>query len=161
MKITAQLSGVNRPLSVELRLMTFVPGIFDSQEENHTAPGRLLLTKRSDFRSAEGLVRNSPFGGVASGKQRTHFIVAFPVARVYLLREVMSTVAEIEKALQTIPLHDARKVADWLQHYLDEKWDAQIDADIDAGRLDKLADKATEDYRAGRVKSLDEVIDQP
>src|SRR6266446_6963705 len=63
MKITAQLSGVNRPLSVELRLMTFVPAIFDSQEENHTAPGRLLLTKRSDFRSAEGLVRCSPFGG--------------------------------------------------------------------------------------------------
>src|SRR6266478_6258098 len=71
MKITAQLSGVNRPLSVELRLMTFVPAIFDSQEENHTAPGQLLLTKRSDFRSAEGLVRCSPFGGVASGKRRT------------------------------------------------------------------------------------------
>jgi len=36
--------------------MTFVPAIFDSQEENHTAPGQLLLTKRSDFRSAEELV---------------------------------------------------------------------------------------------------------
>src|SRR6266702_6617456 len=71
MKITAQLSGVNRPLSVELRLMTFVPAIFDSQEENHTAPGQLLLTERSDFRSAEGLARGSPFGGVESGKQRT------------------------------------------------------------------------------------------
>ena len=73
----------------------------------------------------------------------------------------MSTVAEIEKALQTIPLDDARKVADWLQQYLDEKWDSQIDADIDAGRLDKLADKAIDDYHAGRVKPLDEVIDQP
>src|SRR6266850_3015097 len=69
MKITAQLSGVNRPLSVELRLMTFVPAIFDSQEENHTAPGQLLLTKRSDFRSAEELVRCSPFGGVEIGKK--------------------------------------------------------------------------------------------
>ena len=76
-------------------------------------------------------------------------------------REVISTVAEIEKALQTIPLNDARKVADWLQHYLDEKWDTQIDSDIEAGRLDKVADKAIEDYRAGRVKPLDEVIDQP
>src|SRR5438105_6805382 len=75
--------------------------------------------------------------------------------------EVMSKVAEIEKALQTIPLNDARKVADWLQNYLDGKWDRQIDADLDAGRLDKLADKAIEDYRAGRVKPLDEVIDQP
>jgi hypothetical protein len=73
----------------------------------------------------------------------------------------MSTVAEIEKALQTIPLGDPLKIADWLQQYLDEKWDAQIDADIDAGRLDKLADMAIEDHRAGRVKPLDGVIDQP
>src|SRR6266581_4833369 len=68
MKITAQLSWVNMPLSVELRLMTFVPAIFDSQEENHTAPGQLLLTKRSDFPGAEGLARCSPFGGVEFGK---------------------------------------------------------------------------------------------
>src|SRR5437773_8786412 len=68
MKITAQLSGVNSPLSVELRLINFCSCDFDSQEENHTAPGRLLLAKRSDFRSAEGLVRCSPFGGVKFGK---------------------------------------------------------------------------------------------
>src|SRR5438067_11126915 len=74
MKITAQLPGVNRPLSVELRLITFVPAIFDSQEENHTAPGQLLLTERSDFRSAEGLVRGSPFGGVEFGKQGTYWV---------------------------------------------------------------------------------------
>ena len=73
----------------------------------------------------------------------------------------MSTVAEIESALQKIPVDDARKVADWLQHYLDEKWDRQIDADIAAGKLDKLADEALEDYKAGRVKPLDEIIDQP
>jgi hypothetical protein len=72
----------------------------------------------------------------------------------------MSTVVDIEKALQTLPVEDARKVADWLQHYLDEKWDKQIDGDIDAGRLDKLADKAMQDYQAGRVKPLDEIIDQ-
>ncbi len=49
----------------------------------------------------------------------------------------MSTVSEIEEALQTLPVEDARKVADWLQHYLDEKWDQQIDRDVAAGRLDK------------------------
>src|SRR5438445_13157071 len=69
MKITAQLSGVNSPLSVEVRLINFCSCDFDSQEENHTAPGQSLLTKRSDFRSAEGLVRCSPFGGVEFGKK--------------------------------------------------------------------------------------------
>src|SRR6266404_357365 len=68
MKITAQLSGVNKPLSVELRLIDFCSCDFDSHEENHTSPGQLLLTKRSDFRSAEGLVRYNPFGGVEFGK---------------------------------------------------------------------------------------------
>lgn len=72
----------------------------------------------------------------------------------------MSTVAEIENALQSLPVDDARKVADWLQQYLDEKWDRQINADIAAGRLDKLADKAIADYHAGRTKPLDEIIDQ-
>ena len=73
----------------------------------------------------------------------------------------MSTVVEIESALQKIPVDDARKVADWLQQYLDEKWDLQIDDDIAAGKLNELADQALEDYRAGRVKPLDEIIDQP
>jgi hypothetical protein len=72
----------------------------------------------------------------------------------------MSTVVEIEKALQTLPVEDARKIADWLQRYLDERWDKQIDGDIAAGRLEKLADKAMQDYQAGRIKPLDEIIDQ-
>jgi hypothetical protein len=72
----------------------------------------------------------------------------------------MSTVVEIENALQTLPVEDARKIADWLQHYLDKKWDKQIDGDIAAGKLHKLADKAMQDYQAGRVKPLGEIIDQ-
>jgi hypothetical protein len=71
----------------------------------------------------------------------------------------MSTVVEIEKALQTLPVEEARKVAGWLQRYLDDIWDQQIDRDVAAGKLDKLADKALRDYREGRVKPLDEIID--
>ena len=73
----------------------------------------------------------------------------------------MSTVAEIENALQKLPVDQAWKVADWLQEYLDTKWDKQIDADIAAGKLDKLADEALADHRAGRMKPLNEIIDQP
>src|SRR5437870_9174667 len=65
MKITAQLSGVNRPLSVELRLINFCSSDFDSREKYGIWFGRELLAKRSDFRSAKGLVQCSPFEGVA------------------------------------------------------------------------------------------------
>lgn len=73
----------------------------------------------------------------------------------------MSTVLEIESALRQLPEQDAWKVADWLQDYLADKWDRQIDADIAAGRLDKLADQALADHRAGKTKPLDEILDQP
>jgi hypothetical protein len=70
----------------------------------------------------------------------------------------MSTVVEIERALQTLPVEEARKVADWLQRYLDERWDKQIDGDIASGRLDKMWEKAKTDIAAGRVKPLDEIV---
>lgn len=73
----------------------------------------------------------------------------------------MSTVAEIESALRTLPEREAWQVAGWLQEYLSEKWNRQIDEDIAAGRLDRLADQALADYHAGRVKPLDEILDQP
>ena len=73
----------------------------------------------------------------------------------------MSTVKEIESAITQLEPKDVHAVADSLQAYREELWDRQIEADAKAGRLDKLADEAVEDYRAGRVKPLDEVIDQP
>ena len=71
----------------------------------------------------------------------------------------MSTVAEIEIALRKMPVQDARTVAAWLESYLDQQWNKQIDDDIAGGRLDQLAENALDHYRAGRVKPLDEVID--
>lgn len=70
----------------------------------------------------------------------------------------MSTVAEIESALSQLPVKDARTVADWLQDYLDAKWGKQMDEDIAAGRLDPLWEKAKADIAVGRVKPLDEVL---
>jgi hypothetical protein len=73
----------------------------------------------------------------------------------------MSTVKEIETAIQKLKPQEIREIADWLQELREELWDKQIDADAEAGRLDKLAEKALEDYRAGRTKPLDEILDQP
>jgi len=72
----------------------------------------------------------------------------------------MSTVQEIETAIQKLKPQEVHEVADWLQELREELWDRQIDADAKAGRLDTLADKALEDYRAGRTKPLDEILDQ-
>ena len=70
----------------------------------------------------------------------------------------MSTVQEIETAIQKLKPKEIREVGDWLDELREDLWDRQIDADIKAGRLDKLADQALEDYRAGHCKPLDEVL---
>ena len=69
----------------------------------------------------------------------------------------MNTVQEIETAIQKLKPQEIREIADWLQELREELWDQQIDAVVKAGRLDKLAGKALDDYRAGRTKPLDEI----
>jgi hypothetical protein len=70
----------------------------------------------------------------------------------------VSTVAEIEDALRALALKDARAVADWLQDYLDQRWDKQIEVDAANGGLDRVWQKAQAGIAAGRAKPLDEVI---
>ena len=66
----------------------------------------------------------------------------------------MSTVQEIETAIQKLKPQEIHEVADWLQELREELWDKQINADAKAGRLDKLMEEAKQDYLAGRCKPL-------
>jgi len=66
----------------------------------------------------------------------------------------MSTVQEIESAIQKLKPQEIEAVAEWLQEYREQLWDRQIDADAKAGRLDKLMEEAKQDYQAGRCKPL-------
>ena len=63
----------------------------------------------------------------------------------------MSTVAEIEKAIQKLTPQEIKAVADWLAEFREEMWDRQIDADAKAGKLDKFIAKAKAGYRAGKA----------
>ena len=64
----------------------------------------------------------------------------------------MSTVVEIEKAIQKLTPKEIKAVADWLQEFREEMWDEQIDADAKVGKLDKFIAKARADYRAGKAR---------
>ncbi|PIG95474.1 hypothetical protein [Gloeocapsopsis sp. IPPAS B-1203] len=70
----------------------------------------------------------------------------------------MTTLPEIEAAIKQLPEGDVRQLSAWLQEYLDEMWDRQIEADLVSGRLGKLIAKAEADIAANRVRSLDEVF---
>jgi hypothetical protein len=70
----------------------------------------------------------------------------------------MTTLPEIESAIQQLPESDIRQLSGWLQAYLDEMWDRQIESDLASGRLDRLIASAEADISANRVKDLDEVF---
>ncbi len=71
----------------------------------------------------------------------------------------MSSVSEIQAEIEKLSAADQRRLADWLEEMQADAWDAQIEEDIKAGRLDHLIAQAEADIAAGRTKPLDEVLD--
>ncbi len=55
---------------------------------------------------------------------------------------LMKTLLEIEAAIKQLPTSDVRQLAHWLQEYLDDAWDQQMQEDLAAGKLDSLISKA-------------------
>ncbi|MEO0376748.1 MAG: hypothetical protein AAF329_19440 [Cyanobacteria bacterium P01_A01_bin.17] len=70
----------------------------------------------------------------------------------------MTTVLEIAAAIQELPEGDVRELSVWLQNYLDERWDRQLEDDVTAGKLDHLIASAEADIAANSVRDLDEVL---
>lgn len=70
----------------------------------------------------------------------------------------MITLLEIETAIQQLPESEIRQLSGWLQSYMDEMWDRQIEADLVSGKLDHLIDRAEADIAANRIKNLNEVL---
>lgn len=70
----------------------------------------------------------------------------------------MTTRLEVESAIRQLPESDVRDLAKWLQDYLDEMWDQQIEADLASGKLDHLIAQAEQEITAKNVRDLDEVL---
>ena len=60
----------------------------------------------------------------------------------------MSNVEEIEQAVRQLSSEDLAAFRNWFVEYDAECWDRQLDQDIAAGRLDRLADEAVSDRSA-------------
>ena len=63
---------------------------------------------------------------------------------------IMSTVHEIEEAIQQLSPEDRAALRAWLAELDAAEWDRQLEADVAAGRLDWLADEVREDLKSGR-----------
>jgi hypothetical protein len=62
----------------------------------------------------------------------------------------MSTVQDIEEAIQELPEKDLVALRAWFAEFDAGTWDRQFEQDAAGGRLDALADEALRDLHDGR-----------
>lgn len=66
----------------------------------------------------------------------------------------MSNVDEIKMAIEALPEVDFAQLRQWFSEKDWEKWDRQIEADSESGRLDFLIREAIEEKEMGKLKDL-------
>jgi len=66
----------------------------------------------------------------------------------------MTKLEQIEKSIAELSPEELKAFTAWFEGLQADMWDKQIEADAKSGRLDKLAEQALADHRAGRTRPL-------
>ncbi len=66
----------------------------------------------------------------------------------------MPSIQSIERAIEQLPPHELAEFRQWFAKFDESVWDAQIEADANAGKLDALAAEALADYQNGKAREL-------
>jgi uncharacterized protein YcbX len=66
----------------------------------------------------------------------------------------MYTVQGIENAVSQLSPEELARFREWFDEFDAKVWDEQFEADVESGKLDKLADRAIADFGAGKYREL-------
>jgi hypothetical protein len=66
----------------------------------------------------------------------------------------MMTLDDLEKAVAELPPDQLASFRAWFEQFEAARFDQRIERDAKAGRLDRLAEQALVDFRAGRAREL-------
>jgi hypothetical protein len=66
----------------------------------------------------------------------------------------MNTVHEIERAIDALTPQQVEELYEWLEQRHPQPIDAQLKADLDAGRIDNRINRALADHKAGNTQPL-------
>lgn len=66
----------------------------------------------------------------------------------------MPSLQRIESQIAELPEPELRKFRSWFDDFDAERWDTNLAADINNGKLDSLAAEALSQYTAGKCKPL-------
>ncbi len=66
----------------------------------------------------------------------------------------MTTVKEIESAVEHLPSGDLSQFRNWFEAFEAAAWDRQFEADARNGHLESLVNEARAEYKTGKTSSL-------
>jgi hypothetical protein len=66
----------------------------------------------------------------------------------------MSRVEQIESQIKDLTSKELQSLRAWFAEYDAQIWDRQFEADVRAGKLDRLAEDALREHEAGRSTRL-------
>lgn len=66
----------------------------------------------------------------------------------------MGRVEKVEKAVQELSPDELAEFRDWFAEYDWAVWDQQLERDVKAGKLDRLADEALGEHASGNTQPL-------
>ncbi len=66
----------------------------------------------------------------------------------------MNTAKEIEQAVASLPKSEMKEFRLWFSDFDAKNWDAQIEQDIDSGKLSELSAKALKHHDFGNTKEM-------
>ena len=64
----------------------------------------------------------------------------------------MTAIESIERAVEQLPVEELSKFREWFVNFDEVAWDAQIESDATAGKLDALAEEALKEYSEGKTR---------
>ena len=66
----------------------------------------------------------------------------------------MSPVETIERQIEQLTIEDLARLREWFARYDATAWDRQFEQDVQAGKLDALAERALRSHAAGQSTKL-------
>ena len=66
----------------------------------------------------------------------------------------MTTIKDIENAIKALPISELKQLRAWFAEFDAKTWDTQLEEDIAAGKLDKIAEQAKRSYQSGDFDEL-------
>ena len=64
------------------------------------------------------------------------------------------TLQQLEKAVSELPPDQLSQFREWLLAFDADRWDRQLDADLTAGKLDRIADEAIRQHQQSESTGL-------